>query len=255
MEQGKVKKYLAYAIGEIFLIVVGILIALQISNYTDEQQDRKLEKQALMALVRELDETIRDIDVVTAGNTRLLEELDELLAKLSAGPETPAEQREFYMLSVKSTYWYLRIEFSNSTLSQLKFNGDFRLIQSPAIIEKIHDYDLGVVETEFVYSEVMRYFQLIEESQKDLLNLQLAKRAYEYIEEDFMRMLLPVSQFEDMVEEGDYFSDTSAKGLRDYYGDVLFYRTALNNTVFLSLEQKNRAIALRDMINQYYGIQ
>jgi hypothetical protein len=30
--QGKITKYLKYAIGEIFLVVIGILIALQINN-------------------------------------------------------------------------------------------------------------------------------------------------------------------------------------------------------------------------------
>ena len=37
-------KYLRYAIGEIILVVVGILIALQVNNYNEELNNKKLEK-------------------------------------------------------------------------------------------------------------------------------------------------------------------------------------------------------------------
>ena len=37
--EGKVSRYFGYAVGEIVLIVVGILIALQISDWSDEQKE------------------------------------------------------------------------------------------------------------------------------------------------------------------------------------------------------------------------
>ena len=37
-------KYLRYAIGEIVLVVIGILIALQINTWNQELQHKKLEK-------------------------------------------------------------------------------------------------------------------------------------------------------------------------------------------------------------------
>ena len=43
----KAAKYLRYAIGEIFLVVIGILIALQVNNWKEDIQNRKLEKTTL----------------------------------------------------------------------------------------------------------------------------------------------------------------------------------------------------------------
>ena len=43
LEEGKVSKYLKYAIGEIILVVVGILIALQINNWNEYRKSRKVE--------------------------------------------------------------------------------------------------------------------------------------------------------------------------------------------------------------------
>lgn len=41
MYEGNLKRFLAYAIGKIFLVVIGILIALQINNWN---QSRKIER-------------------------------------------------------------------------------------------------------------------------------------------------------------------------------------------------------------------
>jgi len=41
MSEGKTKKYLLYALGEILLVVIGILIALSLNNWNEERKDRR----------------------------------------------------------------------------------------------------------------------------------------------------------------------------------------------------------------------
>ena len=53
-DDNKPLKYMRYAIGEIVLVVIGILIALQINNWNEFQKDRKIEKEALMSLVENM---------------------------------------------------------------------------------------------------------------------------------------------------------------------------------------------------------
>ena len=43
MTEGKTSKYLKYAIGEIVLVVIGILIALQINNWNEYRKLKKVE--------------------------------------------------------------------------------------------------------------------------------------------------------------------------------------------------------------------
>ena len=43
LESGAASKYLLYAIGEIALVVIGILIALQINNWNEWRKDRNEE--------------------------------------------------------------------------------------------------------------------------------------------------------------------------------------------------------------------
>ena len=51
---GKVRTYLAYAVGEIVLIVVGILLAVQISESNQARKDREEEQRILQDLTEEL---------------------------------------------------------------------------------------------------------------------------------------------------------------------------------------------------------
>ena len=44
LSENKFSKYLLYAIGEIVLVVIGILIALQINNWNEDKKNNRLEE-------------------------------------------------------------------------------------------------------------------------------------------------------------------------------------------------------------------
>ena len=54
LTEKKFSKYLIYAIGEIVLVVIGILIALQINNWNEDQKNKALEKNMLENLAENL---------------------------------------------------------------------------------------------------------------------------------------------------------------------------------------------------------
>ena len=54
LSENKFTKYLLYAIGEIILVVIGILIALQINTWNKEKQNRALERSSLRNLTADL---------------------------------------------------------------------------------------------------------------------------------------------------------------------------------------------------------
>ena len=59
MEKNKTGKYFKYAIGEIVLVVIGILIALQINNWNEERKANISENKALLALKNEFDKNVK----------------------------------------------------------------------------------------------------------------------------------------------------------------------------------------------------
>jgi type II secretory pathway pseudopilin PulG len=58
METGKTAKYFKYAIGEIILVVIGILIALSINNWNQARINAQKEQQYLLGLKNDLTKQI-----------------------------------------------------------------------------------------------------------------------------------------------------------------------------------------------------
>ena len=54
INSGHMKKYTLYAIGEIALVVIGILIALQINNWNEWRKDREEEEKLLYEISNNL---------------------------------------------------------------------------------------------------------------------------------------------------------------------------------------------------------
>jgi hypothetical protein len=62
LQTGKTGEYLKYAIGEIFLVVIGILIALQINNWNEDRKDKKLEQNYLSKIHEEFKQNKEQFD-------------------------------------------------------------------------------------------------------------------------------------------------------------------------------------------------
>jgi len=62
IRKGNLKKYLIYAIGEILLVMIGILLALQVNNWNEDRKDKKVEKQILEGIHRNLLQDTVDIN-------------------------------------------------------------------------------------------------------------------------------------------------------------------------------------------------
>ena len=62
LNSGPTSKYLLYAIGEIGLVVIGILIALQINNWNEWRKERKTELEILMGIRSDLKMDLIDLN-------------------------------------------------------------------------------------------------------------------------------------------------------------------------------------------------
>ena len=70
ISDNKFSKYLIYAIGEILLVVIGILIALQVNNWNEARKLDKKITEALKEIHRDLSEDIKESDVLITNYSR-----------------------------------------------------------------------------------------------------------------------------------------------------------------------------------------
>jgi len=72
MEQNKTGKYLKYAIGEILLVMIGILLALQVNNWNEDRKNSVLEQEILKQLEEEYDFNLVQLDQKIAMRNRII---------------------------------------------------------------------------------------------------------------------------------------------------------------------------------------
>ena len=82
METGKTGKYFKYAIGEIFLVVIGILIALQINNWNDAQKEKKVLHEYLTKVRNDIQLDITIIDSIRAKRVDVNKNCQLVVTKL-----------------------------------------------------------------------------------------------------------------------------------------------------------------------------
>jgi hypothetical protein len=70
LDSGSTRKYLLYAIGEILLVMIGILLALQVNNWNEWRKDRLKETKILEELVENLEVNANTLEQLIKMNYR-----------------------------------------------------------------------------------------------------------------------------------------------------------------------------------------
>ncbi len=79
MEKNKTGQYFKYAIGEIVLVMIGILLALQVSNWNQERKDRISERKILDNIHKDFKKNKVNFDSMKVINYRSIAALDSMV--------------------------------------------------------------------------------------------------------------------------------------------------------------------------------
>ena len=140
MEGNKTIKYLKYAVGEIILVVIGILIALQINNWNTARKNKNLQKNYYVQMLQDFE---KDRVRLTEANQKIdsffirLQHYREIFKKpdISIWGATIEIGKVFSEEETKS--W--NFESNTNTINTLRNTGDIKLIPID-IRNKILDY-------------------------------------------------------------------------------------------------------------------
>ena len=138
LTEGKTSNYLKYAIGEIVLVVFGILIALQINNWNEDRIARKQEVKYLRNLQADLNLELINNDRMIAY--RLSKANAALKLFQYQSPKEVAEAREFEKILGLVIEWVAFIPINN-TYKELVSSGNFQFITSDSIKNQLMELD------------------------------------------------------------------------------------------------------------------
>jgi len=131
IETGKTSKYLKYAIGEIILVVIGILIALSINNWNQQHQEKNEELKQLKALKLEFEKNALTLDSITKHHT---ENEDATLRLINATNNYTI--KEYDSLYLKAVYNY-NFDPSKGIYNSLINSGKIELISNQILKYKL----------------------------------------------------------------------------------------------------------------------
>lgn len=130
LSKGKIGEYLKYAVGEIILVVIGILIALQINNWNENFKLKDEENRILKQLNAEFKTNKKLLEVLNAKNKEVLNNLNKILALIPINPESvDLDSLSHYIIK---TFDFNTFDPIQGTISELN-NSSFKVITNDTL--------------------------------------------------------------------------------------------------------------------------
>ena len=165
ISNGLLFKYLKYAIGEIALVVLGILIAIQINNWNSSKNNQQKELSYVSSIIEDIETDIVQSEYAIEQLNKTVAGLDSLLIELSSD-EIVENSNKAYKL------WMTYIGFEefrsqDRTLQLLKYSSGFEYITDKNASDAIIEYNQHVENYNFqseLISDILSNPQLFQEA-------------------------------------------------------------------------------------------
>lgn len=144
VEENKVGNYLKYAIGEILLVVIGILIALQVNNWNEQRKDNNKEKIVLQSLHSEFEGNKEKIQASIQLHEATLGTTKDLM-KLFKQPNSTLKAYNLDSL-IERSLGFRDISTSQSAIEDLISSGNLNLISSQNLRKLIFEWNGEILE-------------------------------------------------------------------------------------------------------------
>lgn len=139
LTENKFRKYLLYAIGEIVLVVMGILIALQINNWNEDRKERIVEKKIYENLLSDIKEDIIIIKERIALSKR---EKKALYNHVHNAYQTQKSTEDFIKLN-----------------SSVEWNADNFILQIKTFDELVNSGKLSIIKDKSLKDKILGYYK------------------------------------------------------------------------------------------------
>jgi len=165
IDSGSITKYLLYAAGEILLVVIGILIALQVNNWNEERKDQQKADKFVQLLIEDFEADLR----LYEEDIQILQEIISRKDSIKAQFDTTAVNRESLRaaMSIFEDRVYNYDEPNTATIKALLSSGDIELMPDSVarMIRELHQKQIMITvnEAEDLHLLQNMYVQLLED--------------------------------------------------------------------------------------------
>ena len=138
IKENRVSKYILYAIGEIILVVIGILIALQINNNNEANKERAKELHYLKNIKTDLLLNIANMDTFIETRNSQIQSANNVLEYYEGKLLTDLND---FSMSCVNVYTWKKFYQINNTFLELTNSGNLALISNDSIKNNLLNLD------------------------------------------------------------------------------------------------------------------
>jgi hypothetical protein len=131
IQQNRFSQYLAYAIGEIILVVIGILIALQLNIQKEAAKERKVTEQLLIGVQADLKLEVERIEFLQTYYGDITDGIQQILLNFQGKESNTNKELGQYFLNT--------FEFRKFS----KFNTNYQTLYGSSLLQEIADKQLS----------------------------------------------------------------------------------------------------------------
>jgi hypothetical protein len=138
LAESRFTRYLGYAVGEIVLVVIGILIALQINTWNDARKDRAKELAYLANIRTDQVANNAEMDRFLAARKERVAAAGRILEHFGG---KPIDDPSAFNADSIGIYSWERFYLGNNTYQELVNSGNFALLSNHAIKDQLLDIE------------------------------------------------------------------------------------------------------------------
>jgi hypothetical protein len=151
LKEGKMANYLKYALGEIVLVVIGILIALQINNWNSNRIRKNKESVYLKNIERDLKEQIKSIDTQMDFELSISETAKPLLKYYKKHHQFQVDSSFTAAIgSITNRRTFVKI---NPTYTELLSSGNVDIVSNNKLKGDLIEYYQGLERLELIINK------------------------------------------------------------------------------------------------------
>ena len=137
--ESKAGQYLAFAVGEVILIIIGILIALQVNNWNVERVEQRRVRELAHALITDLEDDIADLEWILLQMQLTLKSV-ETISGYTRG-KTLDQIDNLDLRFLVDTMGYRPYDWNRATIDVFKSTGALQNIRNPELVTLITRYE------------------------------------------------------------------------------------------------------------------
>ncbi len=153
LSENRFTKYLLYAIGEILLVVIGILIALQVNNLNEQRKANEREQKYLVAIKNELNNNLKVIDREQGRLMNALDAQRKIIKLIDSGIDT-INEKDLSHLFVQGFGFEMKLMYQNGVFVELLNSGGIKDISNDSIRHQIASWEGKMVNVRKQEKEV-----------------------------------------------------------------------------------------------------